>query len=235
MLSDKATDCESLARSRRNAARLRTAVAQFIQNLAPWIWFVTITFRDYEQTLQQLRRSSRPVVVGQSDYRALCAPDPRIENHLPWSRYRRLNLTTSPRRALALVEEWLEGLRMKADEPVGWVLVEEFGRVAGRWHCHVLISGVSRLDPRPWCRSANRRFGRTAVDSFDPLRDAGPYVAKYLNIGCDSIHFGGTLRGRRLFDSAQSPRPIDSQGIEVVTSPNLGQSFYKLSLQRRHR
>src|SRR5260370_11601477 len=53
--------------------------------------------------------------------------------------------------ALKAIQEWLADIQAAAGgRPMGWVIAEEFGRAGGRWHCHLLICGVSDLRRRFW-------------------------------------------------------------------------------------
>jgi|SRR6516165_7346072 len=54
-----------------------------------------------------------------------------------------------------------------ATRQIGWVIAEEYGKVSGRWHLHLLIRGVQHLRRKKWWRRAFVRFGRTRIE---PLR-----------------------------------------------------------------
>jgi hypothetical protein len=51
-----------------------------------------------------------------------------------------------------------------ATKQIGWVIAEEYGKVSGRWHLHLLIRGVEHLRRRKWWRRAFVRFGRTRIE-----------------------------------------------------------------------
>ncbi len=51
-----------------------------------------------------------------------------------------------------------------ATAAIGWVVAEEFGRVGGRWHVHILIRGVQNMRRRRWWRRAFVRFGRNRIE-----------------------------------------------------------------------
>lgn len=51
---------------------------------------------------------------------------------------------------------------------IGWVVAEEFGRVGGRWHVHLLIKGVRQLRRKKWWKRAFVRFGRSRIE---PIHD----------------------------------------------------------------
>jgi hypothetical protein len=58
-------------------------------------------------------------------------------------------------------------IEAEATKQVGWVIAEEYGRIGGRWHVHLLIRGVTELRRKKWWRRAFVRFGRTRIE---PLR-----------------------------------------------------------------
>ena len=55
-------------------------------------------------------------------------------------------------------------MRILATQAIGWVIAEEFGRLGGRWHVHLLITGVQRLRRTKWWKRAFVRFGRTRIE-----------------------------------------------------------------------
>lgn len=55
-------------------------------------------------------------------------------------------------------------IRTAATAAIGWVIAEEFGRLGGRWHVHLLIKGVHKLRRKKWWRRAFFRFGRTRIE-----------------------------------------------------------------------
>ena len=57
-----------------------------------------------------------------------------------------------------------EDIRKVATATIGWVIAEEFGRVGGRWHLHLLIRGVQHLRRKKWWKRAFRRFGRNRIE-----------------------------------------------------------------------
>ena len=59
-------------------------------------------------------------------------------------------------------------VRMVATRAIGWVIAEEFGRIGGRWHVHILIRGANHLRRKKWWRRAFTRFGRTRIE---PIHD----------------------------------------------------------------
>jgi len=231
MLRDFGEDLERSAAQRRAVRKLRVDYGRFIAGLAPWSWFVNpLTLRDDPDC-----RFSRTTILKRVGNHSVCEPDPRIESHRPWSRYSLPPGIPKPWVAVARVRCWLADIEATSGGQIGWVLAEEFGRIGGRWHCHILISGVSHLSRRYWWAEAFRRFGYTRIVPFDPARGAAYYAAKYAGQAVSTIHFGGTLGGHNLTVIEQSDIKLRSEGREVVKSPELEQAFFKLGLRRWHR
>ena len=152
--------------------------------------------------------------------------------------------------ALSGILMWLADIQAAAGaSPIGWVLAEEFGRLGGRWHCHLLISGVSRLHRTFWWREAFRRFGRTKINPFNREQAAAFYTAKYEAKSLGFIHFGGVLAGRefdRLTHSPGGRRCWEQSFLEssspafathgvTVPSASVEKTFFRLGLGRWHR
>jgi hypothetical protein len=57
-------------------------------------------------------------------------------------------------------------LRLVATNAIHWTIAEEFGRVGGRWHVHLLVKGVSHLRRMKWWKRAFIRFGRTRIEAI---------------------------------------------------------------------
>ena len=55
-------------------------------------------------------------------------------------------------------------LRSVATAAIGWVVAEEFGRLGGRWHVHLLVKGVLKLRRKKWWKRAFVRFGRSRIE-----------------------------------------------------------------------
>lgn len=53
-----------------------------------------------------------------------------------------------------------------ATTAIGWVIAEEFGRVGGRWHVHLLVTGVTHLRRKKWWKRAFVRFGRSRIEAL---------------------------------------------------------------------
>lgn len=170
----------------------------------------------------------------------------------PWSWFATITFRgDAPARdaALEAIFEWLADLQAAAGgRPIGWTLAEEFGRIGGRWHCHLLVSGVSHLRRRFWWAEAFRRFGRTDIKPFDPQQAAAFYTAKYAAKALGEIHFGGVLAGvelDRLAHSQDGRRywletlahdspPSVTHGI-IAPSANVEKQLFRLGLPRWHR
>src|SRR5579872_3736283 len=139
-LRDHAELQETRDRERARRVMLPRVWGEFLAGLAPWSWFVTITFKNHAY------KGAAPA----RDF------------------------------ALSRTYGWLADLQGAAGGlQIGWVLAEEFGRLGGRWHCHLLICGVSHLHRRFWWSEAFRRFGITRIEPFNHKRGAAFYTAKY--------------------------------------------------------
>ncbi len=234
MLRDLKAAQERWAFERREAKKLPEAFGEFIAGLAPWSWFVNpLTLRNENADSQR----SHPGILMQNGKYAFYEPDPRIESWRPTSRHSSTSGIPNPYLAVARINSWLADMGVMARRPIGWVLAEEFGRIGGRWHCHILISEVSHLSRRYWWTEAFRRFGYTRIDVFDPARGAAFYAAKYASNAVGNIHFGGTLAGRNLsvMEQPTLPGSYNNGGREIVRSPDMAQEFFKRALRRWHR
>jgi len=138
-----------------------------------------------------------------------------------------------PEFALSQITEYLTLIQKQAERQVGWVIAEEFGQIGGRYHCHLLITGVKHLSRDYWRREAYRRFGRTRIEIFDPKRGAAYYAAKYEGRLSGQIHFGGTLAGVDLSRCERSRS--QGGGQDVVISPAFPKSAYHSCFPRWHR
>jgi hypothetical protein len=54
-----------------------------------------------------------------------------------------------------------------ATKSIGWVLAEEFGRVGGRYHVHLIVRGVQRVRRDLFWRRAFDRFGRSRIEPIN--------------------------------------------------------------------
>ncbi len=128
---------------------------------------------------------------------------------------------------------------------IGWTLAEEFGRIGGRYHCHLLLTGVVNQSRKFWWKEAFRRFGRSEIRPFDREQAAAFYAAKYAAKQLGFIHFGGTLAGKTLHqfvhaqdgkrgwrDALNESSPgTETHGV-VSSSVDLPRDFYRMTLNR---
>lgn len=156
----------------------------------------------------------------------------------------------APARDLTLcrISEWLSDLQAAAGgSRIGWVLAEEFGCSGGRWHCHLLIAGVSKLRRRFWWGEAFRRFGQTRIEPFNFEKGAAFYTAKYAAKALGEIHFGGFLAGKefqRMIHSSNGQRswadnlnssPPSATHAVKVPSAFLGKDLFHTGVRKWHR
>lgn len=202
---------------------LPNAWGEFIARLAPWDWWLTITFRDRRRDWQWQANRQGSLLNGQrvsvsfrrvlSGSESFASPPTQDEaRHGIW--------------------EYFEDLRQQAGKPIQWLVAEEFGKVGGRFHCHGLASGVGHLRRDFWWQEAFRRFGRTQIEPFDPKRGAAFYAAKYASKTLGEIHFGGTLGS----EGPSSDLPASGgKARPVAPSAAMERDFYHMSLGRRHK
>ena len=108
--------------------------------------------------------------------------------------------------AIARIEEWLADIQAAVGgKQIGWILAEEFGRIGGRYHCRMLVTGVGKERRKFWWNEAFRRFGRSEIRPFDPRKAAAFYAAKYAAKQLGQIQFGGLLSGRNLHQLISLP------------------------------
>lgn len=53
-----------------------------------------------------------------------------------------------------------------ATRTIGWAIAEEFGRVGGRWHVHLLVRGTQHIRRKKWWKRAFMRFGRNRIEAI---------------------------------------------------------------------
>ena len=138
-----------------------------------------------------------------------------------------------PDLALSRINEYFDLVQIASSKPVGWVIGEEFGKFGGRYHCHVLVTGVADLHRKFWWAEAFRRFGRTRIEPFDRQRAAAFYAAKYAAKQLGGLHFEGTLAGKKLSDFELSSSSGGKQ--TVISSAEMPRDFYRMGLGRWHR
>src|ERR1051326_1108223 len=115
-----AQEREASSAARRRQARL--ALGHFLERLRAWTWFVTFTFRD---------RHSCPDTAG-----------PALWNSNSYQ----------PSRAWAQsqLRKYLAELQSNNRAPIAWVIVDGFGDLGQRYHCHALASGVWEQNASSW-------------------------------------------------------------------------------------
>jgi len=229
-LTDYRIEQERWARGTRERRKVAWAYGRYVAGIARWDWFVTLTLRGREPQLEEawergeLRREANVTT---------CKPDPLLARYEPSSRYSRADTPPTPEVALHRIKGWLMDVERAAGRPIGWVIAEEFGKLGGRWHCHVLVTGVSHLYRRKFWLEAYRQFGYTRIEPYDPARGAAFYAAKYAGRTDGEIHFGGTLTGVDLSECEKSHSEGGGQDV-VVSAPLLRSNFHSC-LPRRHR
>lgn len=148
--------------------------------------------------------------------------------------------------AVARIEEWLADIQAAVGgKQIGWLLAEEFGRMGGRYHCHLLLTGVAQQSRKFWWSEAFRRFGRSEIRTFNPEQAAAFYAAKYAAKQLGFIHVGGMLSGKVLHEFAHAADgrrewrdalSESSEGVEThnVVSPSavMERDFYRMTLNR---
>jgi len=148
--------------------------------------------------------------------------------------------------AVTRIEAWLADIQAAVGgKQIGWLLAEEFGRMGGRYHCHLLVTGVEGQTRKFWWSEAFRRFGRSEIRPFNPEQAAAFYAAKYAAKQLGFIHFGGTLAGIELHkfahaaDGKREWRDVlnpSSEGVAThnVVSPSvaLDRDFFRMTLNR---
>lgn len=134
---------------------------------------------------------------------------------------------------LKRIELGLLDVQKLAGHPIGWIISEEFGGLGGRWHWHILVAGVSGLHRRFCWLEAQRRFGYTRIERFDPARGAAFYAAKFVGRSAGEIHLGGTLAGIDLSLCLES-HPAGG-GQDVAVSVALPRRCFHMCLPCRHR
>jgi hypothetical protein len=236
MLRDHRLELERCGRRARDRRELPKAFGNFMAHLTEWDWFINpVTFRDLRREFEQ-----REIGIKRAaGYYTIYDEDPRLTIWRPsWRkqswRWGRQFGPPVPALALAQIKEFLAELQASAGQPIGWVIGEEFGSIGGRYHCHVLITGVKHLQRDEWWQKAYERFGRTRIEPFDPQRAAAYYTAKYAAKQLGGLHFGGSLAGIDLSRiEERAPRPGGK--VDVTRSADMPRTFFHNTLSRWHR
>jgi hypothetical protein len=198
LLPDRARDSERQQRDHESRLELAVAFGRWIaDSLGPWDWFVNpITFRDRHPDLERDPKTGEPRRYGLKKRNGrvrIYVDDPRLKNWGPDFRGRQSPGPPVPDRALAEIKEWLFDLQNTADQPIRWMIGEEFGNIEGRYHVHLLVSGVAHLRRDVWWEKSFEQFGRTKILPFDPQKGGAFYAAKYAAKQLGALHFGGPL------------------------------------------
>ncbi len=226
---------ECVRRSSSDSAhreQLAPAFGNFIAySLCPWDWFINpISFRDRHPEMER-----NPKTGQERSYRStgsiggikLFVPDPQLKAWVPDFRGRVEPAASVPDLALAEIKDYLFDLQEAADQPISWIIAEEFGRVGGRHHCHLLVAGVGHLRREEAWAIAFERFGRTRIEPFDPERAAAFYCAKYAAKQLGAIHFGGPLLGEPYL-AVLKPGPKVGR-VTVTPSPEMPRDEFRRS------
>jgi len=110
------------------------------------------------------------------------------------------NLRTRSREcAIAEVQSFLEEIQAASRKEMGWTIAASLGAEGGRFHCHVLVGGLSHSDIPILKAEASDRFGDAMFDQYDESLGGAHYLAK------NALADGGDLRfGGRFFDKPES-------------------------------
>jgi hypothetical protein len=197
MLPNRFKGIERQQRDFGQRQALAVAFGDWIANsLGPWDWFINpISFRDRHPDLERdpktgEQRQFSP--IGRVGPVSIFVADPRLNGWKPDCRGCHDPGPPVPDKALAEIKDWLFQLQEAADQPIRWMIAEEYGRL-DRYHCHLLVAGVGHLRRDEWWRKAFEKFGRTTISPFDPQRGGAFYAAKYAAKQLGSLHFGGPL------------------------------------------
>lgn len=192
---------EDVARKRADYERRQLLAGSFGEwvalQLGPWDWFVNpITFRDRHPDLERDPKTSLPREfrsIGTYGGVKRYVADPRLKNWQPHSRNFSAPKPPVPDRALVEIMDFLCDLQEAAGNPIKAMVAEEFGRIGGRYHCHLLVGGVAHLRRDEWRKRAFEQFGRTLINPFDPTRGAAFYASKYAAKQVGGLHLVGSF------------------------------------------
>jgi hypothetical protein len=224
LLPDRAGDVERKQRDYQRRQALGRILGDWIANvLGPWDWFMNpITFRHRQPDFE-----CHPATGKLRTYRSaghagpvrLFKEDPQLKDWRPDFRGRRDPGPPVSYKALAEIKEFLFRIQEPAGHPIRAMIAEEFGRVGGRYHAHVLVAGVAHLRRDEWWEKAYARFGRTRISPFDRALGGAFYAAKYASKQLGELHFIGPAPGAE-FAAVMSPgRAVG--GVDILPSPEM--------------
>jgi len=234
-LADRGSDTNRYASDIARRERLAYEFGEWIAHrLGPWDWFINpISFRDRHPDLERNPKTGmarRFRTIGNYGRVRLFVADPRLKSWEPSNRNRVEPKPPVRDKALDEFFDWLARIQEAAAQPIRAVVAEEFGRVGGRYHCHVLISGVAHLRRDEWWRDAFERFGRTRIEPFDPERGAAFYAAKYAAKALGALHFVGPYPGEKLTAHLRPGVPVGRSNVAL--SADLPRAAYRLRFEK---
>jgi len=224
LLPDRVRDVERAGCDSERRRALANAFGDWIaKTLGPWDWFVNpISFRDRHPDFEvgsKTNESARSRYLRHNENIRIFSEDPRLRDWIPDFRGRLEPGPPVPDKALAEIRDFLFDLQEAAGAPIRAMIAEEFGRVGGRYHAHLLLAGVSQLRRDKWWEEAFQRFGRTSISPFDPQRGGAFYAAKYAGKQLGAIHFVGPMPGAPFSAVVHPPRVVGEQ--DVARSPEM--------------
>jgi hypothetical protein len=223
MLTDHRQEQERRASDARRYRRVIKEYGSFIAWLRLWVWFVTITFRDWPGAVAPTANRELETSSTQS-----CDPDPRIGT---WQPSQRGFHHGDPGSDLTrtMIKQFFTDVQQAAGRAISWVIAEDYGRLAGRFHAHALVDGVEDLDIDHWRAEACRRFGISRIAPYDPLRGAARYLARNALSANGNLHFGGTLAGLEIDTGAT--REVGR--VVIARSADVPSPLFHLTLGRK--
>lgn len=198
MLPDRIRDVEQKQVDYKCRQDLAAAFGDWIaHSLGSWDWLVNpISFRDRHPALERDPKTGEPrhyPIKKRIGPVRVFVDDPRLKSWKPDFRGRQSPGPPVPDRALVEIKDWLFQVQEAAGNPIRWMVAEEFGSIAGRYHCHALVAGVAHLQREVWWQKAFEQFGRTKISPFDAEKGGAFYAAKYAAKKLGALHFGGPL------------------------------------------
>jgi hypothetical protein len=230
MLLDRARTADKSERDKLTRKQVVFSYGNFLASLIQYGWWVTITLRDPNQPFKARRHGKRTLRGKIRRHYRDChirygQPDGRIKSWRPASK---LHRPYSPftYEILSEVQLFMELLEASVGAPIGYIIAEEIGELNGRWHLHLLISGVDPdIRRKIWWSAAFQIWGRARVDIYDPQKAAAFYAAKYAAKQLGAIHLCGMLRGISM-EECECSRGVAVGGHDVVLSDHMPSAFF---------